>query len=86
MTIKCGFFNSKNGDRKYNADDFNKYFNKIISDGVFSNPSDNLQVKATDSMHVTIEAGEARIKGHYFLSDATERMLIPPPRCSLSTN
>lgn len=78
MTIKCGFFNSKNGDRKYNADDFNKYFNKIISDGVFSNPSNSLQVKANEGMNVTINAGEARIRGHYFSSDAIEIISISP--------
>ena len=32
--MKCGFFNSVNGDRKYDADDISNYFLKLISNGV----------------------------------------------------
>ena len=39
MAFQCGFFNSINGDRKYNAEQMNNPFSKIISNGVFASPN-----------------------------------------------
>lgn len=35
MSITFGFFNSVDGDRVYNADDFNSCIDAIASDGIF---------------------------------------------------
>ena len=37
MALKSGFFDSVNGDRTYNAEDFNRFLDGIITDGVFTN-------------------------------------------------
>ena len=37
MGQKSGFFNSVNGDRRYNAEDIGRMFDGIIRDGVFAN-------------------------------------------------
>lgn len=57
MAVKYGFFDSVNGDRKYSADDISNYFLKLISNGVFSDPTNNLQVTAGSGMSVDVAAG-----------------------------
>ena len=57
MAITYGFFNSVNGDRKYNADDISNYFLKLISNGVFATPSNAMQVQANSGMTVQVSAG-----------------------------
>ena len=61
MALKFGFFNSVNGDRKYNADDISNYFLKLISNGVFATPSNAMQVQASADMTVNVSAGWAFI-------------------------
>lgn len=57
MAVKFGFFNSVNHDRQYDADDISNYYLKLISNGVFATPSDNMQVQASQSMTVQVNAG-----------------------------
>lgn len=61
MALKFGFFNSVNGDRKYNADDISNYFLKLISNGVFATPSNAMQVQASAGMTINVSAGWAFI-------------------------
>lgn len=67
--IASGFFNSVNGDRKYDAKRFAEYFNSFIGNGVFPNPSTNLQVIANDDMTVTVKEGKAWINGYVLVND-----------------
>ena len=57
--MKCGFFNSVNGDRKYDADDISNYFLKLISNGVFATPSNSMQVQAAGGMKIKVPPGWA---------------------------
>ena len=57
MAVKFGFFNSVNHDRQYDADDISNYYLKLISNGVFATPSDNMQVQASQGMTVQVNAG-----------------------------
>ena len=65
MAIKYGFFNSVDGDRKYNADDISSYFVKLISNGVFATPSTCMKVNAKSGMTVTVNAGFGFINAKY---------------------
>lgn len=65
MALKYGFFNSENGDRKYNADDISNFFYKLISDGVLATPSTNLQVQAGSGMTVLVAPGYGMICAKY---------------------
>lgn len=76
MAITSGFFNSKNGDRKYNADQMSMFFDKIISSGVFPNPSTNLQVTASGGMKVNVLEGRGMIDCRWLNNDATETLAI----------
>ena len=66
MAEKSSFFNSVDGDRKYQASDYAEYFNSLITNGVFPNPSTNLQVLSNNDMTVTLSAGKAWIDGYVY--------------------
>lgn len=59
MTVSSGFFNSLNGDRKYDADAFNQFFDGIITDGVFSTVGGSFLVEPTTGMGVSVSSGRA---------------------------
>lgn len=68
---KSSFFNSVQAadgsyDREYLAEDFAKYFASFIGNGVFPNPSSNLQVLSNNDMTVSIDIGKAYINGYYY--------------------
>lgn len=65
MPIKTGeeyglFWNSSNGDRKYNAEHFSELLRKFFVTGVFAN---ELAVRASTGMQVTVDPGWAFIEG-----------------------
>ena len=72
MAIKGLFFDAvKEGDvydRTYDSEDFSSWLDKIVGNGVFPNPSSNLQVTADSGMGIIIQAGQGWIKGHKLLS------------------
>lgn len=77
MSITSGFFNSVNGDRKYNADDISNYFEGLISYGVIANPSTSLQVIADGtSMDVQVQPGRGIINNRWMKNSAAETLTI----------
>ena len=70
MAITCGFFNSKNGDRKYNAEQMGRFFDKLITSGVFPNPSTQLQVVASQGMTINVLPGRAMLDCHWLNNDS----------------
>ncbi|HCG4535570.1 TPA: hypothetical protein NJY08_004415 [Salmonella enterica subsp. enterica serovar Typhi str. AG3] len=70
MTITSGIFNSVNGDRKYNAQWFAEYFASFIGNGVFPNPSTNLQVVEGTNMQTIVRPGKGWINGYYVNNDS----------------
>lgn len=71
MAVKYGFFNSVNGDRKYNAEDMTKYFDKIVSDGVFHDTETALQVSPLSGMAIQIHSGRGFISCHWLENNAS---------------
>lgn len=76
MAITSGFFNSVNGDRKYNAEQMSMYFDKLITSGVYPNPSTNLQVIATSGMTVNVLPGRGIIDCRWLNNDANEPLTL----------
>lgn len=70
MAIYSGLFMSVNGDRKYNAWWFAKYFSTFIGNGVFPNPSINLQVVENENMTTTVKPGLGWINGYFLYTDS----------------
>ena len=70
MAVRSGYFNSIGGDRKYNADDMSMYFDKLISSGVYPNPSTNLQVVAGTGMTINVSPGRGIVNCRWINNDA----------------
>ncbi len=68
--VTYGFFNSIDGDRKYNADDISNFFLKLISDGVFATPANSMQVQEVSGMTVKVSAGWGFIKCKWINNDS----------------
>ncbi|HBF65776.1 MAG TPA: hypothetical protein DDW34_08570, partial [Clostridium sp.] len=55
-------------DRTYSAKDFATYFKQFISNGVYPNPSNGLEVEAlTSNMVVTLHSGSGFINGYTYV-------------------
>ncbi|MHB9925530.1 hypothetical protein, partial [Clostridium botulinum] len=76
---KSGFFNAmKVGDtwdRVYKAENYAEYFASFIGNGVFPNPSTNLQVIGTDKMQIIVKPGKAWINGYKY--ENTDDLILP---------
>ena len=65
MAFSFGFFNSKNLDRTYTAENFNDYLGSIICDGIQDNFGQCFKLSA-NKLKLTIGSGKAWIQGQYF--------------------
>lgn len=74
---ECGFFNSVNGDRKYNAEQIGEYLGLFVSDGVFPNPSTNLQVHSAGGMNIAISPGKGWAQEHWIKNKSDWLMELP---------
>lgn len=77
MALESGFFNSVAGDRKYNAEDMSRYFENILSSGIFKRIENCLKVTAGDGMDLVVSPGAGLIDCHWFRAKAAETVTIP---------
>ena len=70
MSVKSGFFNSQNGDRKYDSQDISSIFDGIINDGVFESYGDAFRVTPGAGMSVVVGKGRAWLDHTWTLNDA----------------
>ena len=71
MAVTYGFFDSRNGDRKYNADQMSEYFRGIVSGGVFQHLDGGLQVTAGTGLSVNVAAGRAIVQNRWIQNSAS---------------
>ena len=71
MSVTSGFFNSVNGDRKYDAQQMSSIFDGIINDGVFASIGTAFSVQATTGNTVTVGTGRAWFDHAWLLNDST---------------
>lgn len=76
MSVTYGFYNSVNGDRKYNAVEMSSIFDGIIKDGVYMAIGDALAVKATTGLGFTIGIGRAWFDHTWTLNDSLYPMSV----------
>jgi hypothetical protein len=85
MAITYGYFNSVNGDRKYNAETMSEYFDGIVSDGVYETVGDKLQVVASGTdMSISIKTGRALIDCHWLKNDSVHNITLSAADVQLS--
>lgn len=70
VSVTCGFYNSLDGDRTYDAAQMSKIFDGIIGDGIFATIGDHLIVKAGSGTTVNVGTGKAWFNHTWTLNDA----------------
>lgn len=70
MAVTYGFFDSVNGDRKYNADQMSEFYTGITNDGVFQHIDNGLAVSAGTGLTVNVATGRALIRKKWVNNDA----------------
>lgn len=70
MALTSGFYNSKNGDRKYNAEQMSAIFDGIINDGVLANIGTAFAVTATTGNTVNVGIGRAWFNSTWINNDS----------------
>lgn len=70
MSVTSGFFNSLNGDRRYNAKQMSSLFDGIINDGVFANIGVAFAVTADSGTTVNVGVGRAWFNSAWVYNDA----------------
>jgi hypothetical protein len=70
LSITYGFYNSVNGDRRYDATQISSIFDGIVTDGIFMSIGDALRVKASTGMEVSVGIGRAWFNHTWTLNDA----------------
>lgn len=77
MSVSSGFFNSLNGDRKYNAAQMSAIFDGLIIDGVFASIGTALAVKAAGGLTVNVGVGKAWFDHTWTVNDSILPMTAP---------
>ena len=80
--INGGFFNSVGNDRTYTADDMNRPYKRVITEGIFATPqgtpSTDLKVQsANNAMNIIVKAGEGLLGGRWFESPSDIVITVP---------
>lgn len=79
--VECGFFDSVNKDRLYSADEMNRPYKRIITNGIFATPtgtpSTDLQVVASSEMNVIVKKGDALFADKWFSNPSEIAITIP---------
>jgi hypothetical protein len=70
MSVTYGFYNSLNGDRKYDAIQLSSLFDGLIVDGVFASIGTCFAVKAKGGLTVDVGIGKAWFNHTWTLNDA----------------
>lgn len=65
-----GFFNSMNGDRKYNAEQVSAIMDGLISDGIFDSIGDHFAVTPGTGMSVNVGTGRAWLNSTWSYNDS----------------
>lgn len=77
MSVTCGFYNSLNGDRKYNAIQMGRIFDGLIGDGVFATVGNAFVVKAANGNTVNVDTGKAWFNHTWTINDAVLPIELP---------
>ena len=82
FTVRSGFYDALDSDRVYSADDMNRPYKRVISNGVFSTPkgtpSTDLQVVAAGSgMQIIVKTGEGIFGDKWFENPSDINITVP---------
>lgn len=79
MAVTYGFFDSINGDRKYNSAQMSEYFEGLVSDGIYQTVGDAFSVTATgNGLDIAVGTGRGIIKNHWIKNDSALTISLSP--------
>lgn len=70
MALTSGFYNSVNGDRKYNAEQLSSIFDGLINDGILYNVGNRFNITALNGNDVQIGSGRAWFNHTWIYNDS----------------
>lgn len=77
--LSYGFFNAVDGDRTYNAESFNTFFEGLIStNGIFEGVGEGFKVTPGDGLTVNVGTGKAMVDSVWVKNDSTINLTIDP--------
>jgi hypothetical protein len=79
MSVTYGFYNSVNGDRRYNTPQMSSIFDGIIRDGVFQSIGTAFAVTPGTGLHVSVGVGRAWFDHTWTLNDGALVLAIDTP-------
>lgn len=82
FNVNAGFFDAVNNDRTYSANDMNRPYKRVITNGVFATPqgtpSTDLQVVSAGSgMNIIVQAGDGIFNNKWFENPAAIPITVP---------
>jgi hypothetical protein len=82
FAVNSGFYDAVNSDRTYSADDMNRPYKRVVSNGVFATPkgtkSTDLQVvSANNGMQIIVKKGEGIFADKWFENSAAINITVP---------
>lgn len=82
FNVNCGFFDSVNNDRLYTADEMNRPYKRVITNGVFATPkgtaSTDLQVVSANSgMNIIVKKGDGLFGDKWFENPSDLTITVP---------
>lgn len=78
MAVTSGFFNSIEGDRKYNSLQMAELFDGLINDGVYSTIYKQFRVQPNDGLTVQVDTGRAWFQHTWIKNDGLYLISLPP--------
>lgn len=82
--LTYGFYNSVNGDRRYNANQFSDLFTGIITDGIFTTIGDVMNITPYSGMRVSLGTGRAWFNKTWTNIDSTMVLTLDPSEIVLN--
>lgn len=76
MAFSCGFFNSYEHDRRYNAEQMSAIFDGVINDGVFESIGNKLFTVPGSGRNVVVQSGKAWFDHTWNVNDGSLTLAI----------
>ena len=77
MSLTSGFYDSYNGDRVYDAEQFSSFLDGIIYDGVYAAVGNKFFVEAAGGMQITVDTGRAWFAHTWTLNSSKYGIIVP---------
>lgn len=82
FNVHCGFFDSVNRDRLYTAEEMNRPYKRIITNGVFATPqgtpsTDLATISAESAMNIIVKRGEGIFGDKWFENPSDIAITVP---------